>query len=253
MAEPLLILADDLTGAGDSAARCRTAGLPAVVSLHPPPYDRQLAAGAVAFSSDSRHLPPALAAERVGAVVRPYAAMRAHWYKKIDSTLRGNLGSEIDALLDTLGRSRMLICPAFPAQQRTLHNGILLVGTTAFPERHLPTMLAHQSRRRVAHLPLQLVRSDNFAAALMAPDAELLVADALSDADLAGMVAAAAGQPALLLCGSAGLVSALAEQLVQSSAVPGGNWQIPAGPRLLASWEREQHRPSPACVSCRRS
>ncbi len=44
---------------------------------------------------------------------------------KIDSTLRGNLGAELDAALAALGRDHALICPAFPAQGRGLwqHKG----------------------------------------------------------------------------------------------------------------------------------
>jgi len=69
-------------------------------------------------------LPADLAAQRVRALA---AGMGEHaestWYKKIDSTLRGHLGQELDALLDTLGRSCALVCPAFPAQRRGLVDG----------------------------------------------------------------------------------------------------------------------------------
>jgi uncharacterized protein YgbK (DUF1537 family) len=63
----LLILADDLTGAADCAARCRNAGMPASIALQDP--TPPLPTGALAFTSDSRHLPPDAAARRVRILV----------------------------------------------------------------------------------------------------------------------------------------------------------------------------------------
>ncbi|MEZ4639796.1 MAG: four-carbon acid sugar kinase family protein [Caldilineaceae bacterium] len=115
------MLADDLTGAADSAARCRHAGFSAAIFLQPP--QPPLPADANALTSDSRHLPAHDAAQRVRAVAAPLADLDARWYKKIDSTLRGNLGSELDALLDLGIGDCAVICPAFPAQGRALIDG----------------------------------------------------------------------------------------------------------------------------------
>ncbi len=48
---PILIQADDLTGAADCAARCRHAGLPATIALRPP--SGAWLGGVCALSSDS--------------------------------------------------------------------------------------------------------------------------------------------------------------------------------------------------------
>ena len=98
----LVIVADDVTGAADSAARCHYAGLPATIYLRPtpPPWP----SGAIAFSTDSRFLPPAEAAAQVRRLLAPLKGAPAIWYKKIDSTLRGNLGAELDAMLTELHR-----------------------------------------------------------------------------------------------------------------------------------------------------
>ncbi|HET9222651.1 MAG TPA: four-carbon acid sugar kinase family protein, partial [Roseiflexaceae bacterium] len=147
----LAILADDLTGAADCAARCRGAGLPAEIALRLPRLS--FGPGVTAFTSDSRHLPPTQAATRVHELV---AGLRnsgdVSWYKKIDSTLRGNLGAELDATLDALGRGCALVCPAFPAQGRGLSGGNL-ISSVAQPI-HLPSLLAEQSRRPVAAIAL---------------------------------------------------------------------------------------------------
>src|SRR4051794_3509011 len=209
----LLIVADDLTGAADCAARCRHAGLPATIAVQGPSLP--LPPGALAFTTDSRHLAPAHAAQQVQTMVGALVGVtNAVWYKKIDSTLRGNLGSELDALLDTLGQPCALVCPAFPAHGRGLLDGRLM-GAPVQPV-HLPTLLAHQSQRAVTALPLAPVRAGAEClaaqmAAMRARRAQVLVVDALSEDDLRTIVAAAAqALPDVLLCGSAGLIGAVA-------------------------------------------
>jgi len=144
----LFILADDLTGAADSAARCHHAGLAAHVYLSPP-----VAAwpeGAVAFSTDSRYLAPTAAAAQVRTLLAALGTPQpAQWYKKIDSTLRGNIGAELDAMLAALSPQNALpcavICPAFPAQGRGLLDGCLVYDQGSTPGLHLPTLLAAQT------------------------------------------------------------------------------------------------------------
>jgi uncharacterized protein YgbK (DUF1537 family) len=210
----IAILADDLTGAADCAARSRHAGLTAAIALHPPPGPL---ADVTAFTSDSRHLQPAAAAEQVRGSI---AAWQDHagvvWYKKIDSTLRGNPGGELDAALDALDRAHAVICPAFPAHGRGLQNGSLVMAG-AQPLLHLPTLLEAQSCRPVAALSLADVRAGaaHLAQRLaqVSAGAALLVVDAMTDDDLRCIVAATErALPAALLCGSAGLLGALAER-----------------------------------------
>jgi uncharacterized protein YgbK (DUF1537 family) len=211
----LFILADDLTGAADCAARCHQAGLAATVYLRGSAV--QATVGAICCTSDSRHLDADLAARRVRALAAGLPAGAEHiWYKKIDSTLRGHIGQELDAMLEALGHTCALVCPAFPAQRRGLQAGYLV--TTPAPARaqHLPTLLARQSWRQVAAVGLEDVRGgvDHLAgclAAARAQGAELLVVDALTEADLQVVLEAAQqALPRALLCGSAGLAGAVA-------------------------------------------
>jgi len=229
MTQLLLILADDLTGAADTAARCRQAGLPATIFLQPPAPP--LPDGAVAFTSDSRHLPADQAAQRVHAVA---AALRevphAIWYKKIDSTLRGNLGSELEALLHILSHATptdappcAVISPGFPAQRRGLRNGQLDMEQNGAPSVDLPALLRAQSTLPVALLSLDDVRTDvahlaDRLRAAYAGGAHLLVVDALTEDDLRTVLDATQNAlPQALLCGSAGLVGVLAQQLTMQS------------------------------------
>jgi D-threonate/D-erythronate kinase len=217
---PLLILADDLTGAADTAARCCGVGLPALIYLQPP--RPPLTPGVTAFTSDSRHLPPGAAAARVQELARPLQGQPGRWYKKIDSTLRGNIGSEIDALLDLLALPCAIVCPSFPAQGRGLEDGYLVAPNLPPRSLHLPSLLQEQSRRRIEAIPLATVRSGDFEEELakaLVRGAQLLVVDALADADLAQiLMAVAAVIPEALLCGSAGLVGILAESMAGREA-----------------------------------
>lgn len=227
----LNILADDLTGAADSAARCRWAGLPATIFLKIP--EPPLPAGVLAFTSDSRHLPAAEAAQRLRRMAAPLHALDAHWYKKIDSTLRGNIGSELDVLLELLDAPAALICPAFPAQKRGLHTGHLVAPDLSSIPTHLPSLLQGQSRYPVAAISLEDVRNGKLAARLQQTTSQghrVLVVDALTDEDLDTIVDEGADAlPNALLCGSAGLVGALARRLVGQEDFPVDRIQ---GPRL---------------------
>lgn len=207
----LVIVADDLTGAADSAARCVQAGLAAEIWL-----DRTIAstdADVVALSTDSRFLSPEEAHARVASTVAALSAWEGvTWYKKIDSTLRGNLGAELDAMLMALPDAMAVICPAFPAQGRGLEGGSLVYANA--PARHLPTMLHEQSQMSVGAIALATVRQGQDALTHALQDkrvqgTRLVVVDAMTDADLTTIVAATQASNCLL-CGSAGLVAPLA-------------------------------------------
>ena len=161
------------------------------------------------------------------------AQQSVRWYKKIDSTLRGNIGAELDAMLDRLAASGRampaLVSPAFPAQQRGVDNGFLVYtspGGRTPPRVSLPALLAEQSRRTVASIALAEVRGDANALALHLralrdAGAEVLTADALTDDDLVALyVAAQVGLGEALYCGSAGLVGVVAAAMAREQGLP---------------------------------
>lgn len=238
----LIILADDLTGAADTAAHAFAAGLPATLFLEPvpPPWP----AGAVAFSSDSRCLPPAEAARQVRTLVASLQAPAAIWYKKIDSTLRGNIGAELEAMLPALGLPEQpavaVVCPAFPAQGRGLSGGMLVLAGRQDPPLYLPALIAGETVRPVALVPLEIVQKGTGALGVAfrtaaAQGAQILVVDALSESDLAAVVAATqTALPHALLCGSAGLIEPLARSLVTADLAAPRPQPIHVRPPLLA-------------------
>ena len=123
-----VIQADDLTGAADTAVGFAAAGLETLVV---PWRDGALAevpeAAVLAFDTASRDVDASVAADRAGAVARWFASHcddRAWMYKKLDSTLRGNVAAELSAIERELSPSQVVVAPAFPALGRTTVDGV---------------------------------------------------------------------------------------------------------------------------------
>ncbi len=119
----MAVLADDRTGALETAGACAEAGWEAVVvSVH----GDALPAEVVVTDLGSRHLDPASAAAVAtdAAAGTGRATRAAAFAHKIDSTLRGNWAAELLALHRADGRP-VLCVPAFPVAGRTCHGGIV--------------------------------------------------------------------------------------------------------------------------------
>lgn len=197
MTPAIAIVADDLTGSGDTAVQFVRAGWTTRLSIDG--AHEALAAPAaddvdvLAVTTHSRALP----ASEAGAVIRRNvqrlrAAGVARLYKKVDSTLRGAFKAEIDAAREAWGDDAIaVVCPAFPATGRTVEDGVLMVSglpvtatsaatdpVTPVTESHIPTLLgcAH-----VAALPGETPES---LAARIAQAGATVVVDARDDADL---------------------------------------------------------------------
>ncbi|HYE31424.1 MAG TPA: four-carbon acid sugar kinase family protein [Methylomirabilota bacterium] len=122
----LLAIADDLTGATDVAVQLADTGATVEVHLWP---DRHMgstcSAEILVANSESRHCAPAEAAQRVRSLVEQGIAMGIrNFYKKTDSTLRGNIGAELEAALRVTEVVALPFVPASPALGRTTSGGL---------------------------------------------------------------------------------------------------------------------------------
>ena len=112
----LRLLADDLTGALDAAARFVPIAGPV-----PAVWKPQAALGwPAAIDSGTRHLPEHTALSRL-ALLAAVLDDAEPAFKKIDSLLRGHVAAELAACLD--GFDHCVIAPAFPAQGRVTAGG----------------------------------------------------------------------------------------------------------------------------------
>lgn len=212
------IIADDLTGAADTGVQLVRAGYRSAVYFRP---TEVLAddLDAVAFDTDSRTMPAGFAAKRV--IEAAHAARGSHIvYKKLDSTLRGNVAAELAAALKAARRDRAVVAPAFPAAGRTTAGGTQLVHgvpvsktemgkdpQTPVFEAHVPTLLAEAFSSVGTLSADDLADPERVHRALEAN--ECVVADAESDADLEALVRAVPDPARVLWSGSAGLALAL--------------------------------------------
>ncbi len=81
-------------------------------------------ARALILNSDSRAMSAAAAADKVAALLRGAATFVPHWQvKKIDSTLRGNPGGELEAMMAAQGCRMAVVAPAYPAAGRHTRTG----------------------------------------------------------------------------------------------------------------------------------
>ncbi|SON57471.1 hypothetical protein HDIA_3930 [Hartmannibacter diazotrophicus] len=122
----LALIADDLTGALDTAVPFAMAGLETVVALDVDHLHKAIASGAevVAVATESR----AVGAETAARIVRRAAKLfRPHApgmvFKKVDSRLKGNVGAESAAIAEVFGLSQALVSPAVPDQGRFVVSG----------------------------------------------------------------------------------------------------------------------------------
>ena len=210
------VLADDLAGAGDTAVQFLRAGWRTELQLGPAASNTDV----IALSTDSRALPAEQAAEAAAHSTRRLReAGVGLLYKKIDSTLRGPIRAEIDAVLEAWSPSAVaVVCPAFPANGRTVRDGVLLVdGTEVHRTAVGKDPVTPVTESRVAQLlgaqHVQLTGQDaEEDAALLRTAAPVAVVDAKNDTDLARVAAAVTALgPDAVPVGSAGLATRLAE------------------------------------------
>ena len=222
-------IADDFTGATDLAATLvrqgmRTVQLIGVPSGPPPDAD----AVVVALKSRTSPAGEAVAQSLAALAWLQHAGCRQVFFKycsTFDSTDDGNIGPVADALVDALGCGFALACPAFPANARSVYQGHLFVGAallnesgmenhplTPMRDANLVRVLSRQTDGRVGLVPFATVAkgADAIRQAMLGLKEQghrYGIVDAVTDADLVAIGAAAAGHA--LVTGGSGVAIGL--------------------------------------------
>jgi uncharacterized protein YgbK (DUF1537 family) len=191
----LTITADDLTGACNTAVQFARAGINTLVTtnIDIDPGDLDPAVSVLVVDTDSRHVSAATAAQRVGNVVmHSYNAGVSFHYKKTDSTLRGNVGAELTAMILALRSDRLFFLPAYPKAQRYTRNGIQYVGDcpvhqTQFgrdPRYPMTTSVISEIIAKQCTIPVTITNAKELDGILDSATEGICVCDASTDDDL---------------------------------------------------------------------
>ncbi|HBT47617.1 MAG TPA: Hrp-dependent type III effector protein [Peptococcaceae bacterium] len=256
--ERIAIIADDLTGASDTGIQFRKHGLETLVIVDHQNLEAGDAGKPVwSVNADTRSLPPAEAYGRVYAVAKKLKELGfKRIYKKLDSTLRGHPGRELEAVMDALSADLAVVVPAFPANGRVVIGGRLFLESSASPGEEearegsapgragwdVPRLLQENMSRRVGTVPVATVRrgGEGLARAMEAlrrEGKEVLVLDAAAEEDLAEIARTCTLlKDEVVVAGAAGLAAHLpfAWGLVpppSPSVEPGGAILLVAGSR----------------------
>lgn len=209
------IIADDLTGANDTALQFHLRGSNTQILLDYEGYLQNIKnAQTWAISTETRNLEAEVAYNKVKLATKTFIDKLnlEFFYKKIDSTLRGNIALETLAMLEVLNWDAAVIVPAFPSEGRTTVGGYhLLKGVpiertelardvhSPIFESHIPTLLQSQLNEDQKNLVglIELSTIMNGAGPilfkineLIAQGKKLIVADSVSVTDIEQIVLA---------------------------------------------------------------
>jgi uncharacterized protein YgbK (DUF1537 family) len=225
-------IADDFTGASDLANTLTRAGMRTVQTIAVPDAGQEVAADAVVVALKTRSIDPHEAVRQSLAAHAWLAARGCRQFlfkicSTFDSTPKGNIGPVGDALREATGAGCVAVCPAFPANGRTVYRGHLFVGDKLLNESgmekhplnpmtdaNLVRVLQAQTTRAVGLIGLDLVRrgADAVRAKLVEfheREVGFAIVDAVSDDDL--LTLGAALDSAVLAVGGSGIALGLPE------------------------------------------
>jgi uncharacterized protein YgbK (DUF1537 family) len=198
-------------------------------------------ADAIVVALKSRTIP---AAEAVSQSLTALRWLKLHGARQVyfkycstfDSTNAGNIGPVADALLEELGESFTVVCPAFPENGRTIFMGHLFVGEvllsdssmrnhplTPMHDSNLVNVMGRQTPHKTALVPHSVVKqgpaaiSDAFAK-LQGAGVRHAVVDAIEDADLISL--AVACKDLGLITGGSGAAIGLPENFRLQGLLP---------------------------------
>jgi uncharacterized protein YgbK (DUF1537 family) len=233
MLKRLIIVADDFTGANDTGVQFRKAGLKVNVIINAHRFEEELKnSDVLVIDLESRFDTKEIAYQKCFDLGKQLIKLEnTTVYKKLDSTFRGNIGAEIDGLMDSLQITKLLLAPAWPSNGRTTENGEIFVHGVKLAETEaandprnpvrfsrIADIIGLQSRRTCTEIPARMIREGLFDPSEIlvntsAQEPEIFIFDSLleNDLELISNFIGNLSNNSILLAGSAGLASHLSE------------------------------------------
>lgn len=213
-----LIIADDFTGANDTGVQMRKRGIQTDVVLYP---NEDITDSSIVLDTESRHLSKNDAYNKVSKMYRKLIKKNKFKfvYKKIDSTLRGNVIDEMQAIIDIYNPEKIIFAPSFPDIGRVVKEKIHYVNNkrllkTEFAEDplspitndNIKNLLEESIDESIEHHSISSIRKSNFSL----KNKKYHTFDAVTNEDLLKIVKYSIKQSnKILWVGSAGLANAL--------------------------------------------
>lgn len=235
----IYIIADDLTGATDTGVQFSKQGYTTRVEIVADADFERMAnirkpkeiADVLVIDTETRELDSETARLRIRKVLQYLPPGDDDVvYKKVDSTLRGNVGAELDECLSVLQKDICLFAPSYPQNQRITVEGNLLVHDqpVGFSEyytgnldpgeaSYIPTLLQQETNFPIGRIDVKDVSPGNAAISrqirvLTQQGKKILVADATNDQQLQELLYSSFElKESVLYAGSAGLANALSD------------------------------------------
>ena len=260
------IIADDLTGADDTALQFHLRGANTQILLDPEILPENKKSTQVwAIPTETRNIDAHTAYERVKQATKILSESLGveYFYKKMDSTLRGHIAVEALAMLEVLEWDAAVIIPAFPQEGRTTIGGYhLLRGIPIertefardprFPiyESHIPTILKNELQNQQDDIVDLIELKTVIKGAgpilkkmneLIEKGVKLIVVDAISVTDIEQVVLAMEKSAHNILpCGSAGCAQVLGNIWLPEMENHQQEKTIPSMPKLVVSGSATQ-------------
>lgn len=231
------IIADDLTGSNDSSVQFAARGMSAAVAVPGVNFEEINSCEVLVVDTESRDIDNQKAYDTVYNTTKSLYKLNKDvlFYKKVDSTLRGNIGSELEGLYNGRKPQFIIFAPAFIEGGRTTLNGIQFLHGKKLEDTELanipkspvdcsyiPEIIAKQSNLKTAVLEHEVLKQgalavkkalDNFAL----NQVQVVICDAIKVADLDLIATVSQSFENIAYAGSAGLAKALSKLLPEGS------------------------------------
>jgi uncharacterized protein YgbK (DUF1537 family) len=168
----ICVIADDLTGANDTGVQFAKNGCETMVSILEDksfkvvvPDDLDV----MVIDTETREVGEKIARSRIKNILKKLNITKKDIvYKKVDSTLRGNTGAELEEIMTILNRDICIFSPSYPSYQRITVGGHLIVdqkplelseyscyNSTQVENSSIPFLLERQTDFPVAQIDLK--------------------------------------------------------------------------------------------------
>lgn len=235
----IYVIADDLTGATDTGVQFSKQGYNTQVIIASEfdfqkiPHSEKLfkESDVLVIDTETREADSSTARHQIHTILKNIPLSKGDIiYKKVDSTLRGNIGAELDECLKALNKDICLFTPSFPSNKRITVEGYLIVqdqplGLSEYytgnlePEEasYIPSLLKSETGFPIGRIDLkQVIQGKQVILRtireLYRSGKRILVVDAINDTQLGEILKSSAEfTGSILYSGSAGLANALSE------------------------------------------